>query len=442
MINNSAGGEAAQVLGNKYRKARESNMVSINEASEQLNIRRYLLDDMEKGRFGHLKLGDCLAYAKYLSLDITVDEINRVREAQGATGATYEIDKRVYIGGAVVLGVVAAVVFAMSSGSQKTEVAGENGGVLSLPQNNDTGVIEIPVNPQAQTIQVQTVDVNAAQQAPAVQTQVQTAETPKVKSGAAAESGIVVGPESGDMIVEEEIRFESLPDVEFPDAPVVAAPKDPKKNAADFGRDVRTASAAPAENVRKQAEQSVLRTENTVKQEVNAKAAQVTAKAEEKAKSVSRSSAVQESKAKAVNAADRTVNTVQQQVTAQKKSSGLKAGQVVSLADELGYQKPAQAKQQAQKAVQKPAQKTVQADAAKARTAGNAAANTVKSGSLKSGQVVSLADEMGYQKKTQTVNKSAPAANTKAGSVVGPKITDQAEIKRRASQVVITEAVQ
>ena len=80
MINNSAGSEAAQLLGNMYREARERNNVSLTTASEQLNIRSYLLNDMEKGRFGHLKLGDCLAYAKYLSVDIGVDEINKIRE--------------------------------------------------------------------------------------------------------------------------------------------------------------------------------------------------------------------------------------------------------------------------------------------------------------------------------------------------------------------------
>ena len=43
----------------------------------------------------------------------------------------------------------------------------------------------------------------------------------------------------------------------------------------------------------------------------------------------------------------------------------------------------------------------------------------------------------------KTAAKKAPAKNSgKKNSAIGPKITDPNEIKRRASQVVITEAVQ
>lgn len=128
------------------------------------------------------------------------------------------------------------------------------------------------------------------------------------------------------------------------------------------------------------------------------------------------------------------------------KSSGLKAGQVVSLADEMGVKKTPAVKQapvakQSASAVKQEAKKTAVNNAGKAAaSAGTAVKQVNGSKGLKAGQVVSLADEMGYKKQPA---KQAPAKNSgKKNSAIGPKITDPNEIKRRASQVVITEAVQ
>ena len=134
------------------------------------------------------------------------------------------------------------------------------------------------------------------------------------------------------------------------------------------------------------------------------------------------------------------------------KSTGLKAGQVVSLADEMGVKKTPAVKQapvakQSASAVKQEAKKTAVNNAGKAAAyAGTAVKQVNGSKGLKAGQVVSLADEMGYKKPAKQAAapaKKAPAKNSgKKNSAIGPKITDPNEIKRRASQVVITEAVQ
>ena len=443
MINNSAGSEAAQLLGNMYREARERNNISLTTASEQLNIRSYLLNDMEKGRFGHLKLGDCLAYAKYLSVDIGVEEINKIRQIQGASGETYVIDRKVYVGGAVVLGVLAAAILALTSGSGKNDGVTPDNGVLQIPQNGGSGVIELPAANAPQTVEVPLVQQASAVQ-PAVskvQTagslpaeQAKTAETSPAQQKAA--SGVVVGPDSGDVIVEEEIRFESLPDVEPSDAPVVAAPR--------TGTAVKTGTAGTAVAGTAPVADNAVQHQPARQTEKNAEV-----RKDVKPQNVSRReparTAANTSVTKVQNTAataERKAQTRTQTATA-GKSTGLKSGQVVSLADELGYQKPARASQtSASKQSAKPAQKSAQSQTA---AAPKNVSSGAKSGGLKSGQVVSLADEMGYQKKTSAPKNTGAAVssgNSVKSGVVGPKITDQAEIKRRASQVVITEAVQ
>ena len=405
MINNSASSEAAQLLGNKYREAREKNNVSLIQASEQLKIRSYLLNDMEKGRFGHLKLGDCLAYAKYLSADVNVEELNAIRQAQGGAEESYELDKRVVVGGGVVIGVVALAV---------------PSGVIELPVANQQVDVELPV-PASQNVQPE----NSVKPAPA----------PVLKQD--VEQGVVVGPERKDTIVEEEIQFESLPDADPLDVPVVATPAPARR------------PSAPAQNtvVMEKPAANRAQTDNVKPAEAPAKKPQsvpAAAPAKKTQNTPARNSSVNQKPQ---------ASTSQTRTSVPAKSSGLKSGQVVSLADEMGYKKSASPSKAAQqKSVQKTApvkqgNQSVKKTAQPAVSSTNAS-SAAKSGNLKSGQVVSLADEMGYRKpaaKTAPAVKApAPASKPKANNSgsLGPKITDQAEIKRRASQVVITEAVQ
>ena len=129
------------------------------------------------------------------------------------------------------------------------------------------------------------------------------------------------------------------------------------------------------------------------------------------------------------------------------------ARNIKTTADEMGVKKTPAVKQapvakQSASAVKQEAKKTAVNNAGKAAaSAGTAVKQVNGSKGLKAGQVVSLADEMGYKKQpakqAAAPAKQAPAKNSgKKNSAIGPKITDPNEIKRRASQVVITEAVQ
>ena len=246
-----------------------------------------------------------------------------------------------------------------------------------------------------------------------------------------------MGPERKDTIVEEEIQFESLPDADPLDVPVVATPAPARR------------PSAPAQNtvVMEKPAANRAQTDNVKPAEAPAKKPQsvpAAAPAKKTQNTPARNSSVNQKPQ---------ASTSQTRTSVPAKSSGLKSGQVVSLADEMGYKKSASPSKAAQqKSVQKTApvkqgNQSVKKTAQPAVSSTNAS-SAAKSGNLKSGQVVSLADEMGYRKpaaKTAPAVKApAPASKPKANNSgsLGPKITDQAEIKRRASQVVITEAVQ
>ncbi|MGN1393538.1 MAG: helix-turn-helix domain-containing protein [Succinivibrionaceae bacterium] len=103
--------EEAKALGEKYRSARENNNLTLNYISEKLEIRSYLLNDIEKGRFSYVKPGDCYAYAKYLGLDL--NEVKRIREQVAAITVNKESDETSISIKKVVVGVVSVVILVM-----------------------------------------------------------------------------------------------------------------------------------------------------------------------------------------------------------------------------------------------------------------------------------------------------------------------------------------
>ena len=107
MIDNSADKENALRIGESFRIAREKHNITLIQAAEKLKIRSFLLNDMEKGRFGHLRTRDCLVYAKFLGLKISQDDIENLRKSQGgeAQDNTESNKKVVAIGAAAVVGV-------------------------------------------------------------------------------------------------------------------------------------------------------------------------------------------------------------------------------------------------------------------------------------------------------------------------------------------------
>ncbi len=64
------GASPAVQLGEKLRSLRIRHNLSLIDVSDRLQIRSHVLSDMESGNFSHLKEGECLAYARYMGIDL------------------------------------------------------------------------------------------------------------------------------------------------------------------------------------------------------------------------------------------------------------------------------------------------------------------------------------------------------------------------------------
>ncbi len=399
---NGAGGESAKLLGDKFRAAREKNGATLTQVSEQLNIRSYLLNDMEKGRFGHLKLGDCLAYAKYLGADISVDEIRQAKAAQTRDAPAGRPDRRVYIGAAVAIGLVAlaaAVLSALSGGDGDKNAAGEGG---------ERGVIEFradgPALPKDKAL-AEGVDNDVTVSAPPAREPV---SEPAAPGPAPAGADAIAGPgaEPGSAAPADEPVFKALPDV----IPETAEPYAPEGAPLDGvvvgpaagGSETAAPAPAPAPSAAPAPEA----------QPAPQPAPKPAVKPAPKPKPAAKPAPKPAAKPAAGSAA----------APGRVKATGLKAGQVVSLAEEMGYKKPAAAKDGPAKSGA-PAAKTIRTAPAKAAPAAPAASGRVKATGLKAGQVVSLAEEMGYKKpaaaKDGSVKSGAPAEPAKTDGAAG-----------------------
>lgn len=448
MIDNSADKENALRIGESFRIAREKHNITLIQAAEKLKIRSFLLNDMEKGRFGHLRTRDCLVYAKFLGLKISQDDIENLRKSQGgeAQDNTESNKKVVAIGAAAVVGafLVIAVIISSLSGRNREQ---NDSGMLQLPQNEtgETSTLALPQQSAGSdstsvTLPLNSAEVHTVQQPVTVNEPETTAdkqssvavEQPAVRE-TKPESGVVIGGDSS------EPTFRSLPDVDPEDVkPAAPVKRDTGRNTVMEERSVQTNSTS----IHVINENNQVNTQQTTVQRTGSKKTPAVQQAKKTEAPVS-----------AKKNQDNSAGTAVSRNTAvASKSTGLKAGQVVSLADEMGVKKTPAVKQapvakQSASAVKQEAKKTAVNNAGKAAaSAGTAVKQVNGSKGLKAGQVVSLADEMGYKKpakQTAAPAKKAPAKNSgKKNSAIGPKITDPNEIKRRASQVVITEAVQ
>lgn len=116
--------EEAKEFGELLRKTRESNNLTLSKISEDLEIRSYLLNDMEKGRFAHIKQGDCQAYAKYLGLNINQAKLIReqVLAYSNSENSYGNVGKSsVYIGVGVLVTIAIILVVGMSTCSRSSQ---------------------------------------------------------------------------------------------------------------------------------------------------------------------------------------------------------------------------------------------------------------------------------------------------------------------------------
>lgn len=97
-------------LGEQFRATREAKGLSLMQITDILEIRSYLLNDMEKGRFAHMRLGDCLAYAKLLGIDadlVKAVHALAVKQKQEVQNSTSKL--KLYVG----VGVMSASILIM-----------------------------------------------------------------------------------------------------------------------------------------------------------------------------------------------------------------------------------------------------------------------------------------------------------------------------------------
>lgn len=105
-------------LGEQLRSIRESKGLSLMQITEQLDIRSYLLNDMEKGRFAHLRLGDCLAYAKLLGVNADlVKGVHALVLQHKANNDSVASKLKLYVGAGVMVASVLILCLLLAKGN-------------------------------------------------------------------------------------------------------------------------------------------------------------------------------------------------------------------------------------------------------------------------------------------------------------------------------------
>lgn len=122
MLNEQAN-QKAEALGKQLHDLREQYNLTLSQVSFTLEIRSVLLNDMEKGRFSHLNRWDCMAYAKYLGMNLKEVEavLNEVKVVDIAPN-TSTSNKLKVIGAitcVIVVGVVLICAFSASSNNDQ-----------------------------------------------------------------------------------------------------------------------------------------------------------------------------------------------------------------------------------------------------------------------------------------------------------------------------------
>lgn len=126
-------------LGEQLRSIRESKGLSLMQITEQLDIRSYLLNDMEKGRFAHLRLGDCLAYAKLLGVNADlVKGVHALVLQHKANNDSAASKLKLYVGAGVMVASVLILCLLLAKGND----AAPSGGGLIEVENTPSATLE------------------------------------------------------------------------------------------------------------------------------------------------------------------------------------------------------------------------------------------------------------------------------------------------------------
>jgi cytoskeletal protein RodZ len=365
-------------LGELFSSTRKKNGLSLHEVSEKLSIRSTILNDIEHGKFAHLKEGDCAAYAKYLGIDF--DRVKAVRNLQieiarlKGDGSGYSAVK-IAIGMVTITLIIVVIMFLFcSSSDEEQQEVLEEQSVPSMEikeekpieQHVSTTVTEATVTHEVSDDKVQ------------VEVKEEVAQTIEA---VVEDEVVVVGDNNVSTVVDTPVQIEK---------PVVSIEQE-----------------APKSGV-------VIATEENKTNEVKSVAV--------------------EKKQETVKAKEVTENVVTQKTTETKVIE--KSAQKEKVATKVSTTKDTTAKTVATKNTNKKknvSNKTAQTTVAKK-------VSTVKSTGLKSGQIVNLADEMGQStnKTKQNPNKQQIKKPDNSKKTLTPR---EMEIKKKADMVVITEAV-
>jgi cytoskeletal protein RodZ len=365
-------------LGELFSSTRKKNGLSLHEVSEKLSIRSTILNDIEHGKFAHLKEGDCAAYAKYLGIDF--DRVKAVRNLQieiarlKGDGSGYSAVK-IAIGMVTITLIIVVIMFLFcSSSDEEQQEVLEEQSVPSMEikeekpieQHVSTTVTEVTVTHEVSDDKVQ------------VEVKEEVAQTIEA---VVEDEVVVVGDNNVSTVVDTPVQIEK---------PVVSIEQE-----------------APKSGV-------VIATEENKTNEVKSVAV--------------------EKKQETVKAKEVTENVVTQKTTETKVIE--KSAQKEKVATKVSTTKDTTAKTVATKNTNKKknvSNKTAQTTVAKK-------VSTVKSTGLKSGQIVNLADEMGQStnKTKQNPNKQQIKKPDNSKKTLTPR---EMEIKKKADMVVITEAV-
>jgi cytoskeletal protein RodZ len=365
-------------LGELFSSTRKKNGLSLHEVSEKLSIRSTILNDIEHGKFAHLKEGDCAAYAKYLGIDF--DRVKAVRNLQieiarlKGDGSGYSAVK-IAIGMVTITLIIVVIMFLFcSSSDEEQQEVLEEQSVPSMEikeekpieQHVSTTVTEATVTHEVSDDKVQ------------VEVKEEVAQTIEA---VVEDEVVVVGDNNVSTVVDTPVQIEK---------PVVSIEQE-----------------APKSGV-------VIATEENKTNEVKSVAV--------------------EKKQETVKAKEVTENVVTQKITETKVIE--KSAQKEKVATKVSTTKDTTAKTVATKNTNKKknvSNKTAQTTVAKK-------VSTVKSTGLKSGQIVNLADEMGQStnKTKQNPNKQQIKKPDNSKKTLTPR---EMEIKKKADMVVITEAV-
>lgn len=268
-IETENGTSPAVKLGEKLRTLRVRHNLSLIDVSDKLKIRSHVLNDMENGNFTHLKEGECLAYARYMGIDLS--EVRAVLAEGGSSGGADDGSRMSSIRTGIGIGALAViavgVVLLISSGGSDGKPEAEQA-LVSEPLRNGTGVLsegeelnlseigsehaalpDVPEanGPQPQAIEpvpVEIVDEPGPSGVQIIEEPVTDSVLPEIPD----EVIIADVPESGVITFDEELKAAG----NLPDAPVMTPPpgketqkkESPKKDLS--GREGRNPNAGYA----------------------------------------------------------------------------------------------------------------------------------------------------------------------------------------------------